>query len=209
LYDEDGEEMVSYNVKEKMIHNLVPKESTYFRVDFEDMMYQLSVLRGNGTFDPYLSNPYPFEKAPASFKVFVKSLVSTSSLYKHYGISDLALEDKNLSGSFINTGTKECNIPQVLSAYTAQDTLVWVASEFLEKAVRPHRTKNFNLVMPQLSEIHTLALGDESNLFVNGISNRQFYNSWSKNKQFKENSLFKLNKRYQVDVVPTGYIVHE
>lgn len=209
LYDEDGEEMVSYNVKEKMIHNLVPKESTYFRVDFEDMMYQLSVLRGNGTFDPYLSNPYPFEKAPASFKVFVKSLVSTSSLYKHYGISDLALEDKNLTGSFINTGTKECNIPQVLSAYTAQDTLVWVASEFLEKAVRPHRTKNFNLVMPQLSEIHTLALGDESNLFVNGISNRQFYNSWSKNKQFKENSLFKLNKRYQVDVVPTGYIVHE
>lgn len=169
LIDRNGKKIVSYNTKDVIVHQILPKGETSFRIDFEDIYFQES----RSEF-PVLSQHVKGERVlekPSDFQVSVKTLAIQDLPYVHVGVSDVKYDGTTICAQFNNTGTKECNIPKVLTTYYADQNLIWVNNSYLEKAVRPQRSRVFNVDMISASSVQSLYEGHGDNLFINGMSN--------------------------------------
>jgi hypothetical protein len=209
LYDDNNEEIINYNSREVSLHNLLPKEKSYFRIDFEDMAYQISKKNFPSVFDPTFSNPFEFIKTPKNFVVNVKSTVSSASFYPYLGISDIELRDSSLFGNLVNSGSKECNIPLLLVAYFEEKKLLWVESQFLDKGVRPRRYKPFNIYINNLSTKEIIVMGNPSQLLTNGQTKNDLYQKWAKSYQKSKIEMLGLDSLYLADIIPSGYVKQE
>lgn len=155
IYSESGKEMARANADEILIHNLLPKESSIFRIDFD----QLTL--GQDTIGAPLVH---------DFVVFARSMVTDESLYKFTGIRKLKLGRRSIKGGFDNYGNQEISIPQILSGYIQDEKLIWVDVDYLSKGIRPQREKPFEVNIPELGQLKLLSNHDENNLMVNGTA---------------------------------------
>lgn len=206
LFDENNKEIISYNTREVIIHRLLPKEETYFRIDFEDVANQITKVDFPKVFDPSFLNPYQFLQEPKTFVVNAQSVVSTVPLYKNFAISDLSVLNQDISGVFINTGTKEINIPQLIIAYYENNKLLWVGNEFLKTGIRAQRSKTFRFQEANLDAIDISMSASSENLLVNSKKSDQYSQKWLKNDQNTNNDYLPYRKTYLVDVIPSGYV---
>ena len=209
LYNKEDIEIVSYNAKEVLIHNLLPKEKTYFRIDFEDIAYQISKSTFPKIYDPAFSNPFTFLEEPVKLVLNIKSVISSAPLNRLFGISDVSYEEGKIKGTFINSGTKECNIPQVISANYINDTLFWVDSDYLERAVRPQRSKLFSIDTPLKENINVKVLAKNNNIIINGQINKRNNQKTSDKGQKSKVHFYEINPGYLVDIIPSGYVANE
>lgn len=155
LYDEFGKVLSTYNAADVMIHDLLPKEVTSFRIDFPH--------------SEKLSN-----SIISNFVVFVSSMTTDKSLYKFTGFSDVQIDSLSdqLSFEYLNYGTKEINVPQVLiSYYNENNTLYWVESKYHSQGIRPQRskyikTKIYNHHRPEIVKT-------KGRYFTNGVDNSE------------------------------------
>ncbi len=160
LYDQKGEEIIKYNVRDIVKHNILPKESTAFRLDFAEAFTQILAIDSTQKI-----------LKPKSFALFVKTMSSDFDFYPFTGVHSVRTIDDNVRGEIVNYGTKEISVPQVLHSYYNTDgALVWVDKLYLSSGIRPHKQKLFQFAIPDLSKMQILSIGNDENLIVNGIS---------------------------------------
>lgn len=152
IYDDKGILIGQAKASEIIVHDLLPKELTEFRIDFN------------------CADCRPYETV-----LFVKTMASDKELYKYMGIQNLIKVNENLlKGAFINYGTHEINVPQLIkSQYNADKTLYWVDAQFLERGIRPQRKKP--IVSQILKRRDIKILQKIETVFVNGASNKDMY----------------------------------
>ena len=152
LYDDKGNEIDKGKAGHLVVHDLMPKETSPFRIDFN-----------NG----------PYYHQPSEVVIFVKSLTTDKEFYKFHGVKSLDQKnDFKLNGQIINYGTNEMNIPQIIHAhYDQRKTLFWVSHEFLEKGIRPQRKKPFSFDLEKRSNIKLVETTPK--IFINGVPNNE------------------------------------
>lgn len=204
LWDRNNKEIVSYNVKEVMAHTIHPKGKTSFRIDFEDVYFQKAKSEFPKMLDQIQATQI-LEK-PTHFTLAVKSIVTQSLPYTHLGISNVAYDGHSVTGVYNNTGTKECNIPQVIATYYSSDSMMWVENQFLERAVRPQRSKRVTLPSPSLDKIDLIHVGSDNQLFINGLANDTFRKKYS-SLFAGQDSKFKLDHYDEVEIQLGAFVV--
>ncbi len=173
LYAEDGSTLSQYNAQSAIMHKLLPKELTPFRVDFEGVAGQKIVepllgetdaAHGNDPeFDPLAFTPLALEATIDQFAVYAKAVVTTHDLDRTVGTQALALEEADgqfwLTGRAGNAGTQEATLPQMLVTYYDEaGDVVWVDHHYLESAIRPQRLVNFRVPITPASALTELAV---------------------------------------------------
>ncbi len=169
LYDQDGIELLRYNTRDLIKHNLLPKESSLFRIDFSDIQKQTRKAD---------QQQMVLDREPANFVLFAKGMVNTSAFYKHSGSHQFEL-DSTLNVLIYNYGSREISVPQVLSGLYQHERLCWVQGQYLPMGIRPQRSKQVKIPLDALKRLEVLAIGDDSNLFVNGSSRRLYESTYS------------------------------
>ena len=178
LYDENNNELVSYNAKDIVVHNLLPKERTPFRIDFESTQW---VNEQGQTFNPSEFNPMTFESTPTKFVVNVKSIVTDVRQYKSMGIQNTEFGDQQVTGEMINYGTREINIPHLLLGYYKNNQVYWVDDTYLERGIRPQRKKPFEIKIIEKESIKIISVGTDDNMIINGTA-RSYIQNPNRNK---------------------------
>ena len=171
-YDEEGTEIVWYNAQQAMIHKILPKEVTPFRVDFEGVAgLTLAGEAAPVVFEPDAFYPIDLETAPFRFEVYGRALVTPYDLSRHVSIQNIAIRETaeqqfELSGELHNTGTAEATIPHLLLTYYDENNhVVWVDDFYIENSVRPQRTIPFTVQLTPRNEVETLI--DQGDAYAN------------------------------------------
>ncbi len=177
LYDAEDNEVIHFPVKDIVTRNLLPKESSYFRIDFEDVLSRSISKKLPDSYDPDFTNLFSFDREITNFNVFVRSVVSSDPVYKYYGLSDALVSGGSLMGSFVNYGNQEISIPQLVIAQEKDNALQWVEAHYLEKGIRPQRFKDFSLRLDDVEGLSLIKKGNDRQLLVNGVSRRAMLKS--------------------------------
>ena len=171
LYDETGAELAQYDAKHMLKHKLLPRETTVFRVDFEDVAWQDTSEEVPSTFEPNQFTPARLKATPSYFNLQCAGNISNKDLYKNVVLQQVQIGDKNINGTLFNSGIQEITVPQVLvSYYGADKELLWVDQQFLQEGIRVQRKKNFSYPLLDLTGLKVLN-EDMSLCFVNGLPN--------------------------------------
>ena len=161
LFDKYQNEIIRYNAKDIMKHNLLPKESTPFRIDFEEAFDQII------KFDP----KQELERVH-TFAIFIKTMSTDTDFYPFVGVQSARRTSSGIAGEIINYGTNQISIPQILTNYyNEDDELIWVDNLYLSSGLRPQRKKPFNIELPSnFNDIKIITAGTDKNLLINGMS---------------------------------------
>ena len=174
LYSANNKKLATYNAKFVMKHKLMPKETTCFKIEFEDTAWKKNLDVKPTTYDPHLFFPMEFEDAPVKFDLHVASNTANKDLYKCLTIHDMNIEKNKISGSLFNYATQEVTIPQLLvSYYNENKELIWVDHFFVDGSVRQQRKTVFNY--PIAEECNIEIINEDMSLsFINGLPNASF-----------------------------------
>ena len=156
LYDNDNKELQRANADEIIIHNLLPKETTPFRIDFKDWE-----RKENG-------NSEILEVA--DFVLFARSTVTDEKVYKFTGIRNLSMGDEKIKGWLDNYGNTEISIPQILTAQYKSDDLLWVEATYINKGIRPQRQKKFVITQRDIGKVFLKSRGTDDRMIINGTN---------------------------------------
>ncbi|MCB0020588.1 MAG: hypothetical protein KDE09_22500, partial [Anaerolineales bacterium] len=176
LFDNMGEEITWYNASLGIIHKLLPKEVTPFRITFEGVAgAAIADMNTAGEFDPAAFSPAPIDREVAEFQVYSTALVTTHDLNRDVTAQDIQVVADGaggyaLTGRLLNTGTQEATIPHVfVTYYDENDRVVWVDDYFLEGAVRTQRLQPFTLALTPATAVELLL--DEGGNYANVLAN--------------------------------------
>ena len=159
LRDADGEQIVRYNATEQILHSLNPRESTPFRIEFEEVAAGVSL-----DFDPLDFHPVQLDEEIASFEVYAQAVVTDAGLYRGLQVNRIGVGQNDdgewvLEGELRNDGVEEATIPIVLFSFLDEfGEVVWVEHTYVDYAVRPQRTQEFDMVIPDLSSLERVNL---------------------------------------------------
>ena len=171
LYNDDNKELASYNAKYHMKHKLLPKEVSSFKINFEGIAWSKTKDSIPKTFNPDEFTPVEFSEQPTKFNLQAAGNVSNSDLFKNIVLSDLEIQNENVTGTLFNSGIQEITVPQVLVSYYNDDKeIVWVDHIFVKDGIRQQRKRNFNFNINKHQNIKIIS-SDMKNCFVNGLPN--------------------------------------
>lgn len=171
LYDDKDKMLGTFNAKYVIKHKLMPKETTSFRVNFEDIAWLNATDVKPTSFNPDEFTDKNFNNKPVTFDIQSAGNVAISDLYTSVAISDLVVSDKEIKGTLFNYGIQEVTVPEVLfSYYNAKKELIYVDHKFIKEGVRIQRKQYFTYSFLNLSSLKSLKYST-ANCFVNGISN--------------------------------------
>jgi hypothetical protein len=174
LRDKAGEELVRYNAQEGMVHKLLPKEVTPFRVDFEGVAGAvLSDTLDLKKFKPGAFTPPAITRPVGSFDVYAKAVVTSHDLSRDLTLQNLQVRvapdgTARLTGQLLNTGTHEATIPHVLlTYYDEHNQVVWVDHIYIRDAVRPQRMQPIDIPLTPYADVQLI--GEKGDLFANTL----------------------------------------
>lgn len=171
LYNDENEELASYNSKYHVKHKLMPKETTSFKINFEGIAWVKINDSIPTTFNPDEFTPAKLEGQPVKFGLQVSGNVSGSDLYKGLVLNDLRINANKIRGTLFNSGLNEATVPQLLiTYYDANKSIIWVDHEFLDEGIRQQRKQSFTYTMVGNDQIETLNQ-NMMHCFVNGLPN--------------------------------------
>ena len=185
LYDDAGNTLSWYDAQLVIMHTLLPKEVTPFRVDFEGVAgTALGDAATAGDFNPKAYSPINPIKPIMSFNVYAKAVVTKSDLGRGLAAQNVRMVlgkdgNQHLTGELLNNGTVEAMIPHILvTYYDASDHVVWVDDFFVPNSVRPQRTQPFDVTVTPAVNVKILM--DKGDLFSNVLQNDVSFNTaWS------------------------------
>ena len=185
LYDDAGNTLSWYDAQLVIMHTLLPKEVTPFRIDFEGVAGAvLGDAATAGDFNPKAYSPINPNKPIANFNVYAKAVVTKSDLDRGVAAQNIRMvmgSDGNphLTGELLNNGTVEAMIPHMLvTYYDAADHVVWVDDLFVDSSVRPQRTQPFDLTVTPAVNVKILM--EKGDLYSNLLQSEVNFNSaWS------------------------------
>lgn len=171
LYNENDEELASYNAKFEMKHKLLPKEATPFKIYFEGVAWSGNDETGPNTFNPKEFTSLTFKDVPVKFNLQCAGNVATRDLYRGLVLQEVQVGADKVEGLLFNSGIREVTIPQILVSYYDQaGELIWVDHQFLNNGVRVQRKHPFTYVPMDLTDLELLDDNMEY-IFINGMPN--------------------------------------
>ena len=176
LYNDQDEELASYNAKYHMKHKLMPKEITAFRINFEGIAWTNIKDSIPNTFNPDEFTPIALKEQPTKFNIQAAGNVSGSDLYKDLVINRVEISDHHVEGSLFNSGLEEITVPQLLiNYYDSNGSLLWVDHMFLKEGIRQQRKRAFSYTLLKDHSVEIIS-DDMQNIFVNGLPNASISN---------------------------------
>jgi len=174
--DADGETLVEHNASLVSIHKVLPRETVPFRIDLEAIAGDRDPhTESAGDFHPDLFAAPDIEVGDiASIEVATKAVVTGRDLERslqaqHLKVGRGADGSVVLRGQLRNTGTTNATVPHVLVTLIRPDgTVGWVDHHWVEQAVRPQRTKDFELTLTSADSLQQLDV--PLKVFGNGIN---------------------------------------
>ncbi len=172
IFDQFEKELSTYNAQDAIVHKILPKEVTPFRVDFEGVA-GTNLSETDFSFDPLaFSNPNIVPAEIDAFEVYGKAVVTTQDLYRGLSVQSLQIttngQDFFLRGELVNSGTVLATIPRLLiSYYDGAGNVVWVGDVYIEQAVRPQYTHKFEIPLTSLDDVEIVLA--EGGMFTNSL----------------------------------------
>ncbi len=167
VYTADNVQLASYNAMYTQKHILLPKESTIFRIDFEDTAWSDNDSQIPSTFDPSITNGFNFSERPVNFDIHLTTNVAATDLYRSVSFNSVEISQDNIRGVLYNSGTQEVTIPQLLIGYYQDNTLLWASSTFLESNIRQQRKVNFQTNLQSINDCKVIS-SQKNNTYCNG-----------------------------------------
>jgi len=203
LYDKYNRKLVVYNAKYVTIHRILPKETIAFRIDFESTAWVKENDLDPGKFNPVEFEAFEFSSPPVDFKLFARAVVDKNDIYRSIGVQQVKLVDKKLTGEVINYGTEEVSIPKILASfYDEENEVKWVETYFLRQGVRQQRSRKFNFIVSDFSNLELIYQAKPNDLYVNGLPNE----SLKVNRFSGAKSRTLTSKKQQFNLRVDGYI---
>jgi hypothetical protein len=186
LYDSDNKMLGTFNAKYVIKHKLMPKETTSFKVNFEDIAWLNATDVKPSSFNPEEFTDKNFNNKPVTFNIQSAGNVAISDLYTSVSLSDLVISENELKGTLFNYGIQEVTVPELLiSYYNDKKELIYVDHKFVKEGVRIQRKQYFTYAFKNLLGLKSLQYSTE-NCFVNGISNEAISRNVIKKRNTKE-----------------------
>ena len=176
LYDPGNNRLVSYNARDIMKHTLMPKEKTFFRIDFEEYLWNNKTSVLPSTYNPDQFTDAQLMVSPVHFDLHVETNVSTSAVKNDLAVLHLKFSQNQLEGTLYNAGNRDATVPQLLIAHN--DTignLTWVDAQYLSESIRIQRKQRFSISTN--TEDIGLISSNMKDVFINGIKNEISYRS--------------------------------
>ncbi len=171
LYGVGNSELATFNAKDHMKHKLQPMEITPFRIDFEGIAWSGNEDRIPETFNPDEFTPELLSEKPSHFGIEVTANLATSNINNSVAIQSVRCKGNRLSGQLFNSGVENITVPQVLMTYFDRDLkLLRVERHYLEESIRPQRTLNFSIPLPDTLDILRIGNGSD-HIYINGVPN--------------------------------------
>jgi len=182
LYSTDNRILAQFNAKDVIKHKLLPKETTPFRVNFEDIAWQNEDDVKPTKYTPDAFTEISLEAIPTTFNLQVKANVAISDLYQALVLADVSLthnplsQEEYLTGFLFNQSVQDATIPQLLVGYyDDQKELLWTEARYIDASVRQQRKQDFTIALPQQQQLSLIAKGLD-NVSVNGLPNNEISN---------------------------------
>ncbi|MEQ3654977.1 MAG: hypothetical protein ABNH00_03840 [Dokdonia sp.] len=171
LYNSSDQELARFNAKDIIKHKLLPKETTLFRVNFEEVAWRSATDNKPSTFDPNAFSAIHLAGIPEKFEIQVSANVATEEIYPTVGISQIRQLDKDIGGALFNTSIHQATIAQLLIGYyNEQKDLLWVEAKYIDESVRQQRKRPFK--EPLYKDQLPIIISDRmDNALVNGLTN--------------------------------------
>lgn len=169
LRSADGEIVARYNATDHLKRTLNPRETSPFRIDFEDVAAGTDV-----DFDPLDFTPVQLDERVVSAELYAKAVVTQNGLYRGLQLNDIELSGTatdgwTLEGEIRNDGLTEAVIPMVIVSFLDADGQVgWVERTFLDTAIRSQRSDQFSYRLPSLDDLAPGSI--DVAVFSNGIA---------------------------------------
>ncbi len=174
LYDNEGKEIYRTNADEFLIHNLFPKESSPFRINFDNWQ---------GISDQQ-------KLGVSNFVIFARSMVTDEACYKFTGVRSMELDTNKLKITVDNYGNKEVSIPQLLITYQESQTMMWVDRFYMDSGIRPQRQKEIDIALTNTERILLKKRGNSENILINGSKTSTSVTNKFSNRKSKGNTLY-------------------
>jgi hypothetical protein len=170
LKDENDDIVLRYNATQQIMHRILPRESTPFRIEFQEVAAGTDL-----DFDPLAFTPAEFDPTTmVTAEVYAKAVVTSDGLDRGTAINNAGIDEVDgevvLTGELRNDGTQESTIPMLLVSFLDADgEVVWVENYYVDTAVRSQRSRDFAVTLP-IEQIRALESADiEVKPFQNGI----------------------------------------
>ncbi len=171
LFTKNNKRIATYSTMYIQKHVLLPKESTPFRLEFEDTAWLDVASKKSETFDPNLKIPAALSDEPHHFELHITSNTTDVIPYQDIVLTELISEDDQLIGSLYNNGTQEVTIPQLLVGYyNVENQLMWLDHSFIQSNIRQQRKIGFTYNPIDYNHIEVIYSGTEFS-YCNGKSN--------------------------------------
>ncbi|OWP77307.1 hypothetical protein [Flavobacterium oreochromis] len=194
LYDHEEIMVASFNSKYTIKHKLNPKETTPFKIEFEEIAWLKNTDVKPKTFNPDQFSPKYFKSKPVSFNLHGEGNVVTTDLYNSVALNDLEKEKGRIKGSLFNFGTQEVTISElIISYYNDKKELIYVDHNFINEGIRIQRKQYFDYKLLDLTKIKIIN-SNIKNCFINGISNQSIARS-----VFEKNNGNELNQLQKIE----------
>jgi len=157
LLDDYDQELIRNNADKVMIHNLLPKEKTPFRIDFNEW--------------ENIDKSVSLEDV-AKFHINTQALVTDEKIYRFYGLKEVTISEDKIDGWYDNYGNKEISIPQIIIEKRVNGELLWVDDLYLDSGIRPQRQRTFSFDINNDVNVLIKSRPEDDKLLSNS-----FYNS--------------------------------
>lgn len=157
ILDEEGNAITSYYEQDGIVHKLLPKEISGFRIDFKDVDWVSASKNSTST--------------PSSFKLEVLGAVTNQDLFKNVVLSELKTEGSLLTGSMYNYGNVTTTISQLIESYFTDDELTWVQVAFTDQSIFPKKSAPLLINLSESLEVDLLVTQDQAEVLINGLDN--------------------------------------
>ncbi|MFV8360455.1 hypothetical protein [Flavobacterium sp. LS1P3] len=171
LYNKHDRVLATFNAKDVIKHKILPKETTSFKVNFEEISWLKKEVKQPTTFNPNEYTPKDISETPTNFDIQSAGNVAITDFYNQVALYDLILENNHLKGTLFNYGIQEVTVPELLiSYYTDDKELLYVDHHFVREGVRVQRKQYFDYKLLDLSNCRII-ISSLKNCFVNGLPN--------------------------------------
>lgn len=168
LRNADGKVIARYNATDHFLRRLNPRESSPFRIEFQEVAAGSAV-----DFDPLSVSPLELTDDIVSVEVYAKAVVTDRGLYRGLQLNDVSVAESGdgswaLDGEIRNDGILEAVVPMVLISYLDESGRVgWVERRYLEASIRPQRSAEFSFELPDLTDLRSVPI--DVQVYSNGI----------------------------------------
>ncbi|WP_158728417.1 MULTISPECIES: hypothetical protein [unclassified Flavobacterium] len=195
LYNKYDKELATFNAKDAIKHKILPKETTSFKVNFEEISWLKKEANKPTTFNPNEYTPKNIAETPSNFDIQSAGNVAITDFYIQVALSDLVVENNHLKGTLFNYGIQEVTVPElIVSYYTKEKELLYVDHYFVREGIRVQRKQYFDYKLLDLTNCKII-LSSLENCFVNGLPNKDLAQTIvpNRNKVMEKELLQKVN----------------